>query len=1277
MGACVVIFLNSHDSCQKLKESSISRFYMIGKSVFLAIFCLSTNSALAIFDSDVTRGPEASKINDPIDFRKGVDVNANSGALTHVYKDVVIPGNGGLDIEITRRFDSTRVREMIWNKYFIYGVSVDKYIRAEYGMFGAETLGWSMTVAPIVTINNSYTQNPNTLCTGEPFVKAGVNYNRMGVSYRLTLPSGEQDALVPTGIGVATSRGGWKLTCPGGTHMLVSPKGVKYTMALKVSAYKIMVVDNLDSSYYTQLMTTRQEDANGNWVQYNYANLPQASPVPYLTSIQASDGRSISLNYDQSSSSATVYQGYAYPRLSQINGPNGAVWKYGYDSSGRLASVEMPEGRIWRYGYWPVVSFDGNIGIFSGSSGLDWGEHLQQSFAKSNQLKRIEIPSGGVIEFDYVSPFAYYQGCFFWECVSGYEVGVEESLNNFYLFSDESRIAGSAWDVRVKSKDYLNGNKWTYIYTFARNKGAYDITTISGPGGVEEHSFIGFGYFVDASAWQTPQQMNYGYASSGPFAGFLTDAWKLGLLMKVKKGSSYEESYEWDKRTHSDIYMHTAAQGFIGLRDSVTYAAQLKTKTITQDGAVHTSYYSNFDSYGNPQLITESGPNGGSRATTITYFNDTGKWIIGKLKDETFTGGSLLRSFDANGNMLSMNRDNVTTSFTYDAQGNISTKTMPRGLLYSYSGYKRGVPQTESQPEGVNVTRVVDDAGNITSEVNGENKITSYTYDKLRRLKSVAYPIGNAKAIVYTANSKTETRGSLVEATQYDGFGRPVSVTLGGITTTFGYDALGRQTFKSNPGTPTVGTNYQYDALNRLTRQDNADGTFNTIVYGAGKKTLKDERSNETVQTFRSYGDPSQQFLMSSRTVVGGETQYLSLQRNARDLVTWIFQGTPTDNQIREYEYDSRYYLTSVTNPETGTTIYGRDDAGNMTSSKVGSAPVTNYTYDGRNRETGITYASGTPNVTKTYNKVDKLKSVTSTAAARSFIYDDNNNLTTESLVVDGLTFSTIYGYNTNDQLSSVTYPRSNRVVSYAPDVLGRPTKAGSYVTSVSYWPSGQLKQVVYANGTISNYGQNNRLWPSTFDTKKGTATTTTATYLNSSYGYDGLGNLTSLADSVDSSYNRTLGYDPLNRLTSATGPWGTGTIGYDATGNITRQLLGSSSLYYTYDTNGRFRSVSGIRASTLTHGGMGNITAGLGATYTYDAVPNLRCVNCNNASTKVEYTYDGLTNRVTVTKGGVKSYEVKNTSNNQLIEFTPSQGNKLTEYVYLGNKRVAQVVSP
>jgi YD repeat-containing protein len=736
----------------------------------------------------------------------------------------------------------------------------------------------------------------------------------------------------------------------------------------------------------------------------------------------------------------------------------------------------------------------------------------------------------------------------------------------------------------------------------------------------------------------------------------------VGLLMSKQTGSLQSESNTWGKQRISPQNNMRPGAFVTKVDTGEVNAPVLTQRVITRDGASHTTTYSAFDSHGNPGTVQESGPNGGSRTTSLTYNIDTGKWLIRQVKDQLVSGGvSTTRTFDTRGNVLSVNRDGVTTSRTYDTEGNVATATFPRSLTHTYSSYQRGIAQTEQQPESITIRRVVSDAGNVTSQTNGRGNTTLYKYDGLNRLTSITPPRGSAVAISYGTTSKTATRGSLTEATSYDSFGRPASVTLGGIARTYQHDSFGRVTFASNPGA-TAGTSYQYDILGRVTRHGNADGTAVNTSYGSGSKTVTNERQKATVYRYRSFGDPDYQVLIG--VTAADASANVSITLTGRDQISEVKQGGFT----RRYGYNGNGYLTSVVNPETGTSTFGRDAAGNMTSRAVGSSGTTTYGYDGQNRLTSITYPGSTPSVTKKYTATHLLSSVTTSVASRSYDYDTNDNLTSESVEASGNVFGIGYGYNSLDQLSSITYPVTARIVNYSPNALGRPTQVSGFATAVAYWPSGQLQQIDYANGTRSSYGQNSRLWPGGFATTRGTMK-----WLDSSYGYDGAGNLTSVTDAADSAYSRSYTYDDIDRLLTANGPWGSGSHTYDGAGNLTRQTLGSASWTYSHSSN-RLSSVSGSRSGSLSYDALGNVLSAPGADYRYDAAPNLTCVNCTSGVNTVQYAYDGLNRRVSAIKGGVKTYEVYASNGNLLVEYAPGTGNRRTEYVYLGDKRIAQV---
>lgn len=913
---------------------------------------------------------------------------------------------------------------------------------------------------------------------------------------------------------------------------------------------------------------------------------------------------------------------------TRITASDGRQIDFTYDQgTGRLQSMQDNAGRTWSYQHsgdsgeqkalLSVTLPDNETWRYSYAPGPLYGASQAEN-AKSMKLETMTYPEGGIVRFE-VEPFN--------------DQWVSAKLGG-------ASVAGE----RIRQHSTSIGGTWSYTYAHGL-VGQYDVTTVTGPEGVTTYKYMGAGYVV------SPDHYVY-----------VDNLWRFGQLMEKSDDAGNVETNTWSQRELSPSPVRVFGPELVW--DRKIWAADLAERKIVRNGASYTAQFSGYDSYGNAGTVTEIGPSGETRTTTNTYYTDVDKWIIGRLKNESNAAGSTTREFDSNGRLLMTVKDGVPTSHTYDNQGNVATTTGPRGLVRSYSNFKRGTAQTETQPEGIAISRIVSDAGNVESETNGEGKTSTFRFDGMNRMTEFRPPVGAATTITYGPNSKEATRGALVERAEYDEFGRTESTTLGGIMRKYRYDSLGRNIFQSDPGSDN-GVSFEYDRLNRVIRAAYADGTNQVIVYSGTEKLVYDNRQNLTTYSYRSYGNPAEQILM--RVTTPEPAASITIGRRADDLVGSITQAGMT----RSYDYNANKFLTSVTNPETGTTNFGRDAAGNMVARSVGASGTTAYTFDGQNRLVSAVYPGNTPAVTKTYTKTNKLQAVVSSVASRTYRYDGNDNLVSETVTIDAIPFTIGYTYNDNDQLASIAYPKSGRVVNYSPDVLGRPANVSGYVNAIVYWPSGQVRQIDYANGTVTKYGQHSRLWPNSFSTYSGSSA-----YVDSSYSYDGMGNLTSIIDTVDGGFNRTLDFDKINRLTVASGPWGTGSIAYDGNGNLTQQALGAHNLQYAYDTRNRLTSVSGARVVSYTYDAYGNIASGAGNTYSYDGVPNLRCVNCADPAVKVENAYDGLNQRVWVSKGGVKSYEVYSAQGNELIEYTPQPGNRLVEYTYLGGKRIAQRVS-
>lgn len=918
---------------------------------------------------------------------------------------------------------------------------------------------------------------------------------------------------------------------------------------------------------------------------------------------------------DRNGNTATVtYASAGSAELTRVSTSDGRIINFRYTDSGkpsrRINSISG-EGATYEYSYSRVSNATDKYYLTSVTrpDGRQWqySYNGQSNTQAGNHLvSRVTYPLGGTINYSY----------------------------GFVYFDSQANPTSRSTVVTTKTNSL--GGTWQYTYN-PGSSGSLDVTTIDSPSGRQIFRHVGPNYSRSGTVWM------------------------VGLLISRVLGDQRTETYTWSPQKISSENNSRPGAFVLKVDPSAVYAPLLAKRVITQNGAEYETTYSNFDSYGNPRRVEESGPNGGSRTTTVGYHINTSKWLIRQPATEEFSGGSTVRTFDSDGNISSISIDGVETRYSYDSQGNVVRMTNPRSFSTTYSNYKRGIARSESQPEGIEIRREVSDAGNVISETDGDGYKTSYTYNGLNQITSITYPQGNAVAISYPSNQKVAKRGSLTQTTTFNGFGDVVGVNLGGISTTYRVDSLGRRTFQSNPNS-SAGTSYTFDILDRVRGIENSDGTTASISYGAGTMVSTDENGNRTTQHFKSYGDPKEAHLVGISTPESGTDVVIG--RNARDLIQSISQGGVT----RTNTYYSNYFLRSESHPEVGTIAYDRDAAGNMTSRTVGGR-TTRFSYDGQNRLRSVTPPSGSTQRSFTYNKRGLMIGANTASTARSYGYNPNGTLASDTLTVGNWSTTLSYTYNANDHLSSVKNSRSGTLTSFSPDALGRPTQVSGYVSSLSYWPSGQVGTINFSNGTSSSYGQNSRLWPSIFTAKK----TGGATYVNSGYAYDRVGNLTTISDSVDGSFSRSMGYDRIDRLTSISGPWGSGSITYSGSGNITRQSLGSFILNYGYSNN-RLSNVSSSLSRSYSYDGYGNITGDSVNTYAYDDHSTLTCANCGDASKRVDYNYDATGKRVSSSVGGITTFEMHDHLG-RLVFTDVSAGDQISsnENFYLGQQRVAQ----
>lgn len=517
------------------------------------------------------------------------------------------------------------------------------------------------------------------------------------------------------------------------------------------------------------------------------------------------------------------------------------------------------------------------------------------------------------------------------------------------------------------------------------------------------------------------------------------------------------------------------------------------------------------------------------------------------------------------------------------------------------------------------------------------------------------------------------------------------------------------------PPFPGLGIHTAYDALGRVVtvQQDSEFGKLTTLSqYLDGLQTrVTNPRGFQTTTTYMAYDQPTSDW---PRFIAHPEGAYTDIVRDAYGKPLHIARSNADLSQwnARYYAYDSNQRLCKQSEPETGTTAFGYDAAGNLTWSAAGLPwsvnPPCEYTYehaqvvpkrvdrtyDARNRlqtlrhpdglgDQDWTYTpDGLPLQVIAYNGAGQTLPVTTAYAynKRRLLNGQGESLNQPELAVSGIG----YGYDANGHLASQSYP-TGLVVSYAPNALGQPTAVSSpgqnYATGLSYHPNGAIKQFTYGNGLVHTMTQNLRQLPETscdYYISCGAAAA-----LNDSYDYDFNGNVAAISDGRTLNRgNRTMTYDGLDRLTNVVSPMFTqASYSYDVLDNLTHaNITGGNKKrdhYYCYDaqqhlTNVKTGSCNGVSVIGLGYDERGNLANKNGQLFKFDFGNRLREV-----PGKESYRYDGLGRRVLATHPTLGRIGSQYSRSGQLLYQRDERMQRAYEYVYLAGTLLAKRNKP
>lgn len=958
------------------------------------------------------------------------------------------------------------------------------------------------------------------------------------------------------------------------------------------------------------LYVTQVTDPYGNAITFNYFTDPSAPPDGVASihqTLSASESRDVTFTYDSTF--------HALASMTYLN----HTWVYTQSGSGPdgdplLVQVTPPQGPSTVYDY--------------GGAALN------------GEINAIHAPFGGTIAYTY-----------------------QDATRVASTFTTKTRVVAT----RTISGHGVTTGTWMFAYGTGTNQ---DTTVITcGCGGTTSYRFDGIGLSGDFSAWH---------------AGTLAE-------VTVVDGSTTLEDrlLTWGP---SDPISSDPVSGPSGIwSDSAVYRPLLQTISTTRNGHTWSTTYQyhqgdgSLNDFGQPYQIQQEGETiYQMRTTTRTFQTGFTPYMAEKISSETVAEQSSSSTSDGS----------ISSSFSYDPATGFLTAQMIRGIQTTFEERTDG--NVNAAIDGDNNRTVFGYDWGLVSSIQTPNSLTTYTifpeglihtvtqgdttttlgFDLALRLNSIQTSGMSANTYGYDDLHGTwvkEFRGSSTIEHDVDGFGREIlTFNSVGVQIYTTRDACGRVTQVSEPytnQTPAYSAT-SYDALGRVTQIiDPARGTTQ-FTYAGANVTRTDPNNHTTTLQYMVFGDPAISHLTGVVDAAGNQTLY---QYDVSGVLTQVRGpgiGTNYSPLPRNWTVTNGL-VTSEAQPESGTTTYVYDAAGNLKTITDANNQTTQFTYDGENRLINRDAPGAVDDLAITYDATGRVHTLAGGGTTTTFTYDVSNRTVTRSDATSLGTFASTYQNDANDNLSAITYP-SGRVVNYSYDAENR-LSAVNYTAPGSSTSSPFAGSFTYGDdGRIASYvtGVVTHQFTYSAGRLQHVFTTGGTGVLDLAYGYDPAGNVASITDPRPAA-SQTFAIDALDRLTTATGPWGTLQWTYDSAGNRLSEVSSAGTTNYSYNTaTQRLDGTTGYQSELFSYDNVGQLTGdALIGSYTYS--PTGKLLSATGSGLTVNYSYDAAGDRLSSSTGGQTLYTLRGISGETLSEYLNSCGSAVwtRDLIYAGGQ--------
>ncbi|MDR2584998.1 MAG: FG-GAP-like repeat-containing protein, partial [Prevotellaceae bacterium] len=574
-------------------------------------------------------------------------------------------------------------------------------------------------------------------------------------------------------------------------------------------------------------------------------------------------------------------------------------------------------------------------------------------------------------------------------------------------------------------------------------------------------------------------------------------------------GMSNTVDYVYSAADHGNPSAITKTQGSLTMQMLYTWEAKggsvyknrvTQQQTTRQGIGPPFSQIQTFTYDGLARLTQQVDFAGNAKAITTAYTNYD---HFGNLKTVTTTAA---------------NCPTITTSSIFDATGRFVTSQTDELGKTSYAQYdpKTGVLLEQTDIAGLKTTYLYDGFQQLKQSESPFDKLTysnswSISGNNLYTTTATSLVTGSQTILYNAAGQELRTQspgfsGTVVAENTYNAKGQLYRSYLPGYGNSspqyieYDYDTFGRLLSETNIGRTTT---YSYNGLTTTVTTPNGKTRATTLNLSGLVAGTTDEAGTAVTYTYNSLGKP---VIISA---AGDITQITYDDRGFQQSLKDVNIANPI-----QYVYNAYGQIASQTNEQGQTTTYLYDVAGRLTNQ---TAPERTLTYQYVPSGYGV-------------GQIQTILENNSTV--RSYAYTPFGQVASIAEKIDGIDYTTGYTYNSYGQLTEKQSPSGMRVgYQYNNGLL---TTMRNAETNTLLWQAnainalGQVTTGTLGNGLQRVMGYDTYHLPNQIALKDG------STIIDQiDYGYNPVTiNLTSRND-ISTGRNELFGYDALNRLDS------------------------------------------------------------------------------------------------------------------------------------------------